>query len=404
MKLPRLGIRRIVLYTGILSLLIYYIFAWSRMIADHYQRTGSDFMGFYSFGWIAEHKGIQYLYDLKVQQDLQEEIVGHPVTPIFHTHLPLTAPLSMLIGDDDYVASFKRWAVVLLVLNAVNVSLLLRLVDQQRFTKENLLILAAGAYLFDPTFSGLMNAQDTAIVLLGAILWATGFFSRNYLLAGLGLSLTVLRPQMALFLAVPFFFQHRKVFWGFVIGGSVLAAISIGLLGYEGTLSFIKAIRYIEGTVWLERHAFDMPTISGIIRRNFVLADPGPAKNLVWSLYGLGLAGFSYLWHKSREIDERHIGLLVTVGILLVPYAHYHDLILWLIPIFCLIRIYQKQGTLQQSYLAAAPLVISWLLNLGFIGSGVIKFPIVYALMLCFLYLLTTAGKPRLRVSPPVSS
>ena len=404
MNLPKLDIRRIVIYTGILSLLIYYILAWSRMIADHYERTGSDFMGFYSFGWIAENKGIQYLYDLKVQQDLQEQIVGHPVTPIFHTHIPLTAPFSILVGDEDYVASFKRWAIVLLLLNAVNVYLLLRLLDLKKFTGENLAILTAGAFLFDPTFSGLMNAQDTAIVLLGTILWASGYFSRKYFLAGIGLSLTVFRPQIALFLAIPFFFHHRKVFWGFVLGGSVLAAISVGMLGYEGTLSFVKAIRYIESTVWLERHALDMPTISGIIRRNLIVSDPGPVKNLVWSLYALGIACFSFLWHKSAEINERHLGLLVTAGILLVPYAHYHDLILWLIPIFCMLRIYQKQETLHQNYLVIIPLAISWLLNLGFLGSGMLKFPIVYVLMLCLLYLLFTAGRPRLSLSPPVSS
>src|SRR5512139_3180047 len=91
MSLRKLNIRRILIYSAILSLFIYFILAWAEMIADHYQRTGSDFMGFYSFGWIAKHRGIQYLYDLKIQQDLQETIVGHPVTPIFHAHVPLTA-------------------------------------------------------------------------------------------------------------------------------------------------------------------------------------------------------------------------------------------------------------------------------------------------------------------------
>lgn len=393
MSLRKLNIRRILIYSAILSLFIYFILAWAEMIADHYQRTGSDFMGFYSFGWIAKHKGISYLYDLKVQQDLQEQIVGHPVTPIFSTHLPLTALLSMAVGDDDYVASFKRWAIVLLLLNVVNIFLLTKLLDLQKFTKENLIILALGAYLFDPSFSVLMNAQDTAIVLLGAILWAFGFFSKRYFLAGIGLSLTVFRPQIALFLAVPFFFHHRKVFWGFVLGSSVLAAISMGLLGYEGTLSFIKAIRYIEGTVWLEPHAFDMPTISGIIRRNFTISDPAPVKNLVWMVYLLGIGGFCLLWHKNSEINERHIGLLSTVAIFLVPYAHYHDLILLLLPIFCVLRRYQKEDAIHQNYLAITPLVISWFLALGFAGSGFLKFLIVYMIMFSLIYMLVTTRK-----------
>jgi hypothetical protein len=265
------------------------------------------------------------------------------------------------------------------------------------------MILATGTYLFDPTFSGLMNGQDTALVLLGSVLWASGFSSNKYILAGFGLSLTTLRPQIALFLAIPFFFHHRKVFWGFVIGSLILVAISVGLLGYEGTLKFIEAIRYIEGTVWQESHALDMPTISGMLRRNFTIADPAPVKNLIWLVYALGIAGFSFLWHRSAEINEKHVGLLFTAGILLAPYAHYHDLILLLIPIFCVLRRYQQQSTIHQNYLAVVPLAISWLFALGFAGSGAFKFPIVYAVMSFLVYLLITAGTQHSSLPSPLS-
>jgi hypothetical protein len=180
----------------------------------------------------------------------------------------------------------------------------------------------------------------------------------------------------------------------------------VGLLGYEGTFKFIESIRYIESTVWHEPHALDMPTISGIIRRNFTVSDPAPIKNLVWICYLLGIVGFSMMWHKSTEINERHIGLLSVASIFLLPYAHYHDLILLLIPIFSLLRMYQKEGVIHQNYLAIVPLVISWLLALGFAGSGFLKFPIVYFIMSFLAYLLITAGKFKLSrgVSLPVSS
>lgn len=403
MNFRTLNLRRIFTYAAIFSLLLYYILAWVDMIGDHYQRTGSDFMGFYSFGWIAEHKGLHHIYDLDVQQDLQEKIVGHPVIPIFHTHIPLTAPLSMVVVDDDYVASFKRWTIILLLLNVLNVYLLVNMLQVHKFTRENLVILCLTVYLFDPTFSGLMNGQDTAIVLLGAVLWASGLLSKKYMLAGLGLSLTTFRPQIALFLAIPFFFRHQKVFWGFVIGGAVLAGIGLGLLGYEGTVKFIEALRYIESTVWREAHALDMPTISGIIRRNVTISNPEFVKNLVWVCYGLGIAAFSLLWHKTTEIKEKHIGLLVTAGIFLVPYAHYHDLILLLIPILCVLRMYQQEDAVHQNYLVIAPLAISWCLTLGFIGEGLLKFPIVYMVMLFLVYLLATPVKHRWRVSSPVT-
>ncbi len=393
MKMQSPNIRRILVYVAILSLLIYFILAWVRMIGDPDQRTGSDFMGFYSFGRIPQNGEIADIYRIEKQQALQEEIVGHPVTPIFYTHLPFIAPLSMILVNDDYIGSFKRWALVLIFLNALNIYILLNILDLHKFSRGSLIILCAGAFLFDPTFSGFMNGQDTAILLLGAAIWVREFFKGNYFLAGLGLSLTTVRPQIALFLAIPFFFQNRKVFWGFFVGGSALAIFSMALLGVDGTFRFIESIRYIESTVWLEKHALDMPTISGIIRRNFEIANSTPVKNFVWFCYLLGIISFSFVWMRSKGIDERHIGVLTLFAIFLLPYAHYHDLILLLIPIFCVLHLYQRMAAISQEILVLLPLVVSWLSVIGFAGSGTLKFPIVYAVMFFLGYLLIKTGK-----------
>lgn len=389
----KLNFRRILTYVAILSLLVYFIITWVSMLGDLYKRTGSDFMGFYTFGRIAQSQGFPSIYKIEEQQNLQEEIVGHPVTPIFYTHLPFIAPLAMILVSEEYVESFKRWAVVLLFFNVINVYFLLNLLDIPKFTRENLVVLGLGAFLFDPTFSGFMNGQDTAILLLGSAIWVYGLFSRKYFLSGFGLSLTTVRPQIALFIAIPFLFHHRKVFWGFVVGSSLLAVISLGLLRTEGTIRFIESIRYIEGTVWQESHALDMPTLSGIIRRNFTVSSFKPVQSLVWLCYALGIVGFSILWRKSIEINGKDIGLLLLASIFLAPYAHYHDLILLLIPIFCLIRIHQTMGSVQQNALSILPLAISWILTIGFAGSGVLKFPIVYTIMFLLVYLLIKAGK-----------
>ena len=388
-----LNVRRILAVVGIISLMLYFGLYWLNLLADPDQRTGSDFMGVYVFGRITQTTGIQHLYEIAEHRRVEEQVVGHAVTPIFYTHLPFMAPIAAAIVDQDYLSSFKRWALLLLFLNALNVGLLAKVVDLKHFTSENALILLLGAFFFDPTASGFMNGQDTAILLLGAATWVWGLFSKKYLLAGLGLSLTTVRPQAALLLAIPFFFQHRRVFWGFVLGSCVLAGLSLWLLKMDGTLKFLDSLRYIEATIWVEPHSFDMPTLSGMIRRNFTVTDPAPAKTFVWMCYLAGLVAFCIWWHKSPEITEKHIGLLTMAAIFLLPYAHYHELTLLLIPIFCVIRMLQRQDTVQQFYLAVLPLLVSWLSLLGFIGSGVLKFPIIYSVMLVLAYLLLTSGR-----------
>jgi Glycosyltransferase family 87 len=398
----RLNYRRMIAFVGVFSLMSYHILYWVNLLNDPDQRTGSDFIGFYNFGRIMQEKGIQSIYDIAEQQRIEEEVVGHPVTVIFYTHLPFMAPLAAALVDEDYLASFKRWALILLLLNALNVYMLANLVDLKRFTRENGLILILGAFFFDPTASGFMNGQDTAILLLGTVIWLTGMTSKKYFIAGLGLSLTTVRPQVALFLAIPFLFKQRKVFWGFVLGSSILAGISMWLLKTEGVIKFIESLRYIEGTIWTESHSFDMPTISGIIRRNFTVTDPGAAKTFVWICYLIGIMIFSAWWYRSEEITEKHMGLITIFAIFLLPYAHYHELTLLLVSIFCLLRILERSN-MDQYYLAILPLIVSWLSALGYVGSGALKFPIMYTVMLILCYSLLYPEKilRRLQHSAP---
>jgi hypothetical protein len=391
--MKRIDIRRILALVGIFALLLYFVLTWVNLMGDLYQRTGSDFIGLYNFGRIYQTKGIQHIYDIGEQEKIEQEVVGHPVTVIFYTHMPFMAPIAKLIVSQDYIASFKRWALILLFLNAINIYILANTLELKKYTKENLFILCAGAFLFDPTASGFMNGQDIAILLLGAAIWAWGIFSKRDFLAGLGLSLTTIRPQVALFLAIPFLFRYRKVFGGFVLGAGILAIISIGLLKVDGTIRFIESLRYIESTIWVEPHSFDMPTISGIIRRNFIVTDPTFPKTFVWLCYLAGILGFSLWWHRSQEIGEKQIGLITLAAIFLLPYAHYHELTLLLIPIFCVLRMLERQNTVHQDYLVLLPLIVSWISALGFFGSGSLKFPLMYTVMLVLAYLLITEGK-----------
>jgi len=382
-----LNYRRIFTLVGVFSLIVYYSIYWVRLLGDPNERTGSDFMGVYVFGKIIQTKGYQSLYDISEHQAVEEQVLGHPVTPIFYTHLPFMAPIASIIVVDDYIASFERWAIVLLFLNALSVTLLVCTLDIKRYTRENLLILVLGAFFFDPTASGFMNGQDTAFLLLGTAICLAGLHTRKYFITGLGLSLTTVRPQAALLLAIPFFFRYRKVFWGFILGSFVLASISVLLLKVEGIIKFLESLRYIEGTIWVEPHSFDMPTISGIIRRNFVVTNPTIAKGFVWLCYVVGIAVFSLWWQRSKEISESHFGLLSIFAIFLLPYAHYHELTLLLIPIFCSMKILENLA-IDQYYIAILPLGVSWLSALGFVGSGIIKFSIVYIIMIVLGYLL----------------
>src|SRR3972149_5988028 len=66
---------RIFFIAGISSLLISYLALWVRFINDPVERTGSDFIAFYSAGRVAQNQGAAHVYDPLSQQVIQEEQV-----------------------------------------------------------------------------------------------------------------------------------------------------------------------------------------------------------------------------------------------------------------------------------------------------------------------------------------
>jgi len=359
-----------------------YLFLWLHMINDPRQRTGSDFISFYSFGRVAQTQGFEHIYDVNGQQNIQQEVVGFPIVPEFYTHVPFISAISALIVDNNYIHSFIRWAIVLIFLNAISSYLFVRALQENDLKREETIVLFTGIFLFFPTFSAFLNGQDDAILLLGLAIWLWGWFSEKPFLAGVGLSLTTVRPQTALFLAIPFLFKYRRVFWGFALGSTILVIISWVLVKTQGLVGFISSLQSIESTIWTQPHALDMPTLSGIIRRNFQVIDVALVRNLIWGCYTAGIICFCLVWYKSKEILEKHIGLLALVSILLVPYAHYHDLVILLVPIVCLIRVLSSKKAMDAGIVAMIPLAISLIALVGFVGAGFLKFPLIYCVML----------------------
>ncbi len=391
----KLNVGRILKWTGLISLFLIYMILWARMITDPTKRTGSDFIGIYTFGRIARTESFHNIYHFDSQERVQEEMLGFQTNPQFYAHVPYIAVPAALVTEADFVVSFNRWSILLLLLNALNAYLLIRTLHISHFTPEQFFVIYAGTFLFFPTFSGFMNGQDDAILLLGTAICMLALFSEKHFIAGLGLSLTTVRPQIALFLAIPFLFRDRKVFWGFVLGSSCLALFSVALIGFDGTYDFIASLRALESTIWNQTHALDMPSISGLIRRNFELTNVKPIRMILWGIYILGIFVFSILWYLSKKITQKHLGLLALFAILLVPYSHYHDLTLLLIPLFCLIHAIQQKNIMSTDVLVTLPLLVSVITLIGFTGSGWLKFPVVYLVMGILGYFLIFPEKFR---------
>ncbi len=384
-------IHRIFVLTGIISLALIYLLLWMRTITTKREYDGADFMGLYSAARISQERGFPFIYDAEIQVDVQSQIVGYPF-PIdqtsYFTHPAFIILLVNLIANENYTESLIRWMAILLLLNGASVFILMKSVSTLNLSRRNQWTLAIGAFLFLPTFSGFINGQDVILLLLGTSIWMFQLFGGKPFVAGLGLGLSAIRPQTAILLAAPFLIKGRKVFWGAILGGGILGVISLTLIGPVGLQRYFNILGVVEGGMWKLPHSLDMPTLSGLLRRTFGAVDRELFRYVIWSGYFAGLAIIGILWRKSMHISEKQVGLLILGSLLVVPYAHYHELTVLLIPIFCLIRILSAKGLLPNAWLAALPLAVSFVLLMGFIGEGRAKYLLVHAVMFLLAYLL----------------
>lgn len=384
------GIRFFVVFsfTGILSLTLIYALLWTRMVMTPGERGGSDFMGNYAGARIAQEYGFRYVYDTALQIEIQTRAAGYEFSnehiPYF-THPPFIVPLSMLISDENYVASLVRWSLLLLLFNGVTVYFLMKSLARLNFTPPQRWLLAAGTFLFWPTYLGFANGQDAIVLLLGASIWFYFLLEDKPFPAGLGLGLAVIRPQSAILLMAPFLLRHRKLLWGAVISGGILAVVSLAMIGLDGIPPYINILGVVEGDIWRLPHSLDMPTISGMIRRNTDVLDKNILRSIMLGGYFVGLLASLWLG-ASRQFGAKQAGLLMLATLLFVPYAHYHELMYLLVPIYCVIYLLGKENAVPANYLAALPLAISLFLMIGFLGGGALKYPLVYLVMLALAY------------------
>jgi hypothetical protein len=405
----KIDFRRVGLVAGLFGLLIVYAILWLRMIASRSERTGADFIAFYAAGRVVQADGWSRVYEPELQQRFQEEQVGFALAPgqvLLYNHVPYLLPMLVPLVSQSYVASFVRWVLLLLLLCALGTIVIARLFRQAGWTPAETFWSGAGILTFFPLFVSLMNGQDTAFALLGLCLWLAGLLTRRDRLAGLGLALTMVRPHIAVMLAIPFLFRRQRVLAWFCAGSAMLGLVSIAILGRDGLRGFLDLLLVSAGGEWYGLKEPFMVNLIGLLWRVAPSLGAGTIHWIGWAGYALALGGLCALWWRSRDIGERQIALAVTVAVFFAPHLHYHDLTLLLVALAALMLGLVRGGFLDARRASPAPLAFSLALLLGSL-VGILKLNLPYVLIAALLLavlrpeLLTSAGRSVSRKGEP---
>jgi hypothetical protein len=357
-----INFRRVFVIAGLTTLVIIYAILWLRMISSPAERSGADFMVFFTAGRISQIDGSAHVYELLLQQAVQQAEVGFQLAPgqvLIFNHVPYLIPILNVLVSGNYVASFYRWAVLLLVLYVAGMVLLAGIFRRAGWRQAETWLMAAGMITFFPLYVSLLNGQDTAFTFLGLCLYLAGFLTGKDWLAGVGLALTSIRPQVTVLLAVPFIFRRQKVFGWFCLAGGVLGGLSLAAVGVEGMRGFLNLLLVSASGEWYGLKEPLMVNLVGLLWR----IAPGLGANLIhwtgWAVYGMTLIGLCILWRRTRLLNEKQIGLAIVLAVFTVPHLHYHDLALLLVALVAALLVLVREGFLDTQKAALVPLALS---------------------------------------------
>lgn len=318
--------------TASLSLFIIYISQWTTMIADPTLRTGTDFIAFYAAGRVAQQYGFSNVYDIDLQQQAEEQAVDMELKKgqvLLYNHMPFLIPVLTVLVSENYVASFVGWALLMLSVYAAGSFLLVRITEQS-FDR----LLFIGALLFFPFFQSILLGQDSALLFLGVIIWASGMIRGNDWLAGIGLVLTTVRPHICLTLTISMLVLSHGAAWRVILLESALAVGSFLLVGLNGASGFLQILQLSAGGTWFGMNEAAMFNLIGLTIRLLPMLDSKLIHLLGWMGYLFGFAVVFLIWRQPTLSFEAKISLSVVTALLLSPHLHFHDLTLLAIPFF----------------------------------------------------------------------
>jgi len=360
----------------------WYALLWVSYVRDPQVLLGADFRAFYTAGRIARQEGFRWVYDLALEHRLQAEIAGHPLADkavLIYIHPPLLLPVLCLLAHLDYPNAYIGYGLVQIAFVLAGFPVLFRMLRAKNWPRPQIWVLLVGVLLFQPLFISILKGQDTAFYLFGEILWLYGLLRDDDRMSGLGLSLTLIRPQIAVVLAIPFLFKRRKVFWWFCAGGAALGLLSLAMVGPGGAQDYLRILAISAGGQEYGLNQSAMFNFTGLALRLFPQIDPGLIRWLGWGLFATGIVGLSVLWKVSAVIRIRHLGLAVLTSLFVAPHLHYHDLALLLLPILGFAIILVEAGVLRPERSMYLPVAFSLLLLLGDISPA--RFVIPYLVM-----------------------
>jgi hypothetical protein len=339
---------RVFLIGSILLQAIFCGIRWVALLKDP-GLNGIDFISFYTAGRIARSGDYAHLYDLQRQNEIQHKLI--PADTFaggvnLSQHPPYLAPLLSIIAGDDYVKAYMIWSAILAGVLVICFLVIGKYLLWEGWDRSSAVLCAANCAFFYPVLLSLLKGQDTAFILIGLLFWMIGIFQRKEMRSGFGLALSTLSPPIAGALSLPLIASRRKAAGWFCLAFSILAVISLALVGLKGARDYLQLLLISSQGQGYALNPSKMFNFLGWMLRSFPTLSLSLVHGLTWSAVIASLIASIWLWWgKRNRIRAEHIGLVVVLATFTSPHLHLHSVSFLLLPLLVVSTNLWKQNS-----------------------------------------------------------
>ncbi len=362
-------LQKLLFYSVLISAITVVVLLWIMNIIKLF-RTGLvgdlDFPSYYSASYIIRFVDAHKLYDIELQRQIQANLLNAHHIPFDrlypYNHPPVYIGLLYSIANLDYNTSYLLWMLYLVCFHIIATWLLADLSKKQGYPPPVQAGIIIGSIFFLPIHIAYVRGQDSALLLMAVTLWMYGLQRKRPWLTTLGLTLTMIRPQIALGLLILTLAYNWKIIYSLLAWGALFFALNFPWIGWQGIQGFLNMLHF--SARGFDGYGFDiddMATIMGAILRTFPHITPQLLHTIGYSIYFVTILILAWWWKQTGELTLPHIGFVIPIILLVSPHAHYQDYSLILLPAVIVSLLWVKQNHISATSTVLIPLSISLL-------------------------------------------
>jgi len=205
-----------------------------------------DFAIYYTAGKLLREGRAAALYDMGAQYQTQLTFANVPIRhgALPFNHPPFEALLFVPFTLLGFWPAYLLWTALSLGMLATCVALLRRF---PAIRAVHPALLGTGALAFFPLINGLLQGQDSILLMFLAVAALTCLDKGADAAAGAWLAAGLFRPHMVVPLALLLAVRRWRVLVGFVPVALALLGVTVAIMGWGGPLAYTRFVLFVEG-------------------------------------------------------------------------------------------------------------------------------------------------------------